>query len=162
MLHFIFLLFISGHADMQNPQEPEKQKGLKYYVTLCSLMIQQAHSIQAPEVFSVCQTNKALFIKVVSKQQYFQLLKQTHTRQGNNCFSPWGSGQSLMMKTTTDWLSTLHFPLSLPDIFLFLEGVGEWLMEKQLLKQIEFKTPLILVTHQPDSFPMSEKCQEIK
>lgn len=62
---------MSGHADMQNPQEPEKQKGLKYYVTLCSLMIQQAHSIQAPEVFSVCQTNKALFIKVVSKQQLF-------------------------------------------------------------------------------------------
>lgn len=65
---------------MQNPQEPEKHKGLKYYVTLCSLTIQQAHSIQAPEVFSVCQTNKALFIKVVSKQQLFSA-SQTDTHE---------------------------------------------------------------------------------
>lgn len=63
---------------MQNTQEPEKQKVLKYYVTLCSLMIQQVHNIQTPEVFSVCQTNKALFIKVVSKQQLFSA-SQTDT-----------------------------------------------------------------------------------
>ena len=36
-----------------------KTKILKSYITLCPLMIKQIHNIQAPEVFSVHQTNKA-------------------------------------------------------------------------------------------------------
>ena len=44
---YFFLLFISRYADISKIQEPEKQKVLKYYVTLCPLMIKQVHSIQA-------------------------------------------------------------------------------------------------------------------
>lgn len=61
------------------------------------------------------------------------------------------------MKKATEWLSALPFPLSLPDIY-----ICERLMERQLLQQIEFKPPLILVTHQLDPFPTSENVRKLK
>ena len=49
---------IKGCRYKQKPGT-RKTKILKYYITLCPLMIKQIHNIQAPEVFSVQQTNKA-------------------------------------------------------------------------------------------------------
>lgn len=119
-LTLFFLLFISGHADISKIQESEKQKVLKYYITLCPLMIKQLHSIQVQEVFSVHQTKPSPSTLYLDRN-YFQLLKQTHKKQRNRQLpSPWSSSQSLIMKMITVWLLTLPFPLSLPDNFFFM------------------------------------------
>ena len=62
------------------------------------------------------------------------------------------------MKIATERLSAPPFPPNLPDKSFF----REWLMERQLLQQTGFRTPLISVTHQPDSFPISENVRKLK